>query len=280
MDARRLRRAAKNGLHRLPAPIRGPVGRMLLRCYEWYVAARTSGEGPVFDNGLAVPPPKLRVRVVGHTNVEQFLTAGQIESEIIRQALARNGAEIEQLESMLDWGCGCGRILRWWKELPQTRIHGSDYDPQLVGWVEQNLPFVSAKVNQLSPPLPFESESFDLVYAISIFTHLDDRLAAEWMREIHRVLAPGGRFFFTTHGESYRDRLSTVEDAAFESGRSVVQFGSTEGSNLCAAFHPPAWIRSRLLDGFELEELRQAHELDPFERSVLAQDRWLIRKTP
>ena len=280
MDARRLRRAAKDGLNRLPPSIRGRVGRRLLRGYEWYVAARTSREGPVFDGGLAVPPPKLRVRVVGHTNVDQFLTAGRIESEIIRQALARDDAEIGQLASILDWGCGCGRILRWWKDLDRTEISGSDYDPQLVGWVDQNLPFVCAKVNQLSPPLPFESGSFDLVYAISIFTHLDDRLAAEWMREIHRVLAPGGRFFFTTHGESYRDRLSTAEDTAFGNGRSVVQFGSTEGSNLCAAFHPPGWIRSRLLDGFELRELRQAHQLDPFERSVLAQDRWLIRKTP
>lgn len=98
------------------------------------------------------------------------------------------------------------------------------------------------------------------------------------MGEIHRILKPGGLFFFTTHGTTYRTRLATDELSRFDDGESVVQFQSIEGSNLCAAYHPPSWIKARLLADFELLELRETHLLDHSERSALAQDRWLIRR--
>jgi SAM-dependent methyltransferase len=179
---------------------------------------------------------------------------------------------------ILDWGCGCGRIIRWWSDVPDIRVDGCDYNSELVAWVDQNLPFVNASVNQLAPPLPYEPESFDFVYALSVFTHLTDDMAHSWMREIHRVLAPGGLFFFSTHGMSYRDKLAPAETARFDSGIPVVQFSSVEGSNLCAAYHPRQWIESSLLDGFQLIELREPHLLDESERAGLVQDRWLIRK--
>ena len=279
MDARSLRRKAKNGLNRLPAPVRDRVAAASLRGYEWYVAFRSNNDEPEEVEGLPVPPPNLRVKVVGHTDLLLFMIAGKLENDIVREALERSGSGgVDGPKRILDWGCGCGRVLRWWKDMPDVAISGCDYDPQLVEWVDRNLGFASAEVNQLAPPLPYADDSFDFVYAISIFTHLTDDLAIAWMREIKRVLAPGGSFFFTTHGESYRDRLNPEELARFDAGGSVVQFASTEGSNLCAAFSPRSWVESNLLEGFELVELQQHHELDDPENAPLAQDRWLIRK--
>jgi SAM-dependent methyltransferase len=279
VDTRNLRRKAKNGLNRLPVPVRDRVAAVSLRGYEWYVAFRSNNDEPEEVDGLPVPPPGLRVKVVGHTDLLLFMIAGKLENDIVRQALERvGGSKGKGPVRVLDWGCGCGRVLRWWKDMPDAEIHGCDYDPQLVEWVDRNLDFAAAEVNELSPPLPYGGESFDFVYAISIFTHLTDELVAAWMREIHRVLAPGGSFFFTTHGESYRDRLNPEELGRFDAGESVVQFASTEGSNLCAAFSPRPWVESRLLEGFELVELQQHHELDDPETAPLAQDRWLIRK--
>jgi cyclopropane fatty-acyl-phospholipid synthase-like methyltransferase len=126
--------------------------------------------------------------------------------------------------------------------------------------------------------LPYESQLFDFLYAISIFTHLSNELAAAWMREIHRVLAADGKAFFTTHGLAYRSNLSTTEARQFDDGYPVVQFSSVEGSNLCAAYHPRRWVEAELLDGFHLIEIREPHQLDRAERSVLAQDRWLVQK--
>ena len=80
-------------------------------------------------------------------------------------------------------------------------------------------------------------------------------IAVDWMGEINRVLSPGGSFFFTTHGESYRDRLGPAELERFDKGESVVQFPSTEGSNLCAAYFPSSWVHARLLDGFDASKV-------------------------
>lgn len=46
------------------------------------------------------------------------------------------------------------------------------------------------------PPLPFSSESFDCVISFQVIEHI--RCDAEFVREIHRVLRPGGRFIVTT----------------------------------------------------------------------------------
>lgn len=279
MEARAVRRALKKCLNKMPAPLRERLSRSLLGGYESYVAAKQSlrERGSVAE-GLPLPPPRLRVAVVGHADPDLFLSEGRGHSEIIRGSLARAGAEVETAARLLDWGCGCGRIVRWWDDLPGTEVHGCDYNPKLAHWVDRNLPFVEARVNDLAPPLPYGGGTFDAVYAISIFTHLTDELARAWMGEIQRVLAPGGHFFFTTHGRSYRDRLSPAEAARFDGGRSVVQFGRDQGSNLCAAYHPGEWVRAHLLDGFELVEVRETHTLTESDRAALNQDRWLLRK--
>lgn len=288
----RLLRLIKNGLIRMPAPVRDLIAPRLFRSYESFVARRQAARerSDVIASGLPVPPPSLRVKVIGTGDMDVFLTSGKRDNEVIRAALARAGVVMTERGSgggprhsqapirILDWGCGCGRIIRWWSDFQDIDIYGCDYNPELVAWVKENLPFVNARVNQLSPPLPYEPGSFDVVYAISVFTHLTNDLAHDWMREVHRVLAPGGRFFFSTHGVAYRDKLATAEKARFDSGTPVVQFSSVEGSNLCAAFHPRQWIEASLLDGFQLVEMREAHLLDEGDRGGLFQDRWLIRK--
>ena len=61
-----------------------------------------------------------------------------------------------------------------------------------------------------------------------------------------RVVTPGGRLLLTTHGERYRERLSEEERRRFDAGELVVRWEDVAGTNLCAAFHPPAWVRERL----------------------------------
>lgn len=46
------------------------------------------------------------------------------------------------------------------------------------------------------PPLPFESESFDYVISFQVIEHIKEDL--EFVREIHRVLRPGGQVIITT----------------------------------------------------------------------------------
>jgi SAM-dependent methyltransferase len=272
-------RTVKNLLSRAPAPIRDRAGRALLRGYESYLSRRGArDEAPSEHNGLPVPPAKLRVLIAGDSDLERFLVSGERENRIVRDTVERAGRPVSELGAILDWGCGCGRVTRWWSDLDDVAVTACDYNAELVGWVGTNLPFVTARRNELEPPLPVADESQDLVYAFSVLTHLPDDLALAWMAEIRRVLRPGGLFFFTTHGEACRDRVTPEEAQALARGESVVQFSGIAGTNLCAAYHPRAFVETRLADGFEVVEAVEAHLGGADLETGMVQDRYLLRR--
>ena len=224
------------------------------RVYERLRSLRGSEEGEVDAGGLPVPPPRLRVEVAGTPGLEWFLDSGRQQAEIISTAAERNGAPLGSVGALLDFGCGCGRVLRHWAELERPEIFGSDYNAGLAAWCAANLPFVTASVNQLAPPLGYEDGQFGLVYAISVFTHLPHDLERAWIDELSRITAPGGLLLLTTHGDSYADRLDENERATYDSGDAVVRWPSVAGSNLCTTFHPEPYVRERLAPELELLE--------------------------
>ena len=94
---------------------------------------------------------------------------------------------------MLDFGCGAGRTLRHF--LPEAaggaEIWGADIDEPSIDWISRNLcPPLHAIRCEAEPPLPFADGRFDLIWALSVFTHLVSPM--RWLAELHRVLAPGG----------------------------------------------------------------------------------------
>ena len=115
-------------------------------------------------------------------------------------------------------------------------------------------------MNELTPPLPYDDSSFDLVYAFSVMTHLSEELQRAWVQECRRVLKPGGYFVFSTLGEYFvsRDRLTDDERRSFERGKLVVLYERSAGTSLCSAYHPPEYVRRELADGFDVVAFRPA----------------------
>jgi SAM-dependent methyltransferase len=224
------------------------------RAYERVRSVHGPGAGEIDAGGLPVPPPRLRVEVAGTPGLEWFLESGRRQAGIIRAAAERNGAPLETTGRLLDFGCGCGRVLRHWAAL-DSEVHGSDYNERLVGWCAAHLPFVRASLNRLRPPLLYEDGMFGLVYAISVFTHLPGDLERGWIEELSRITAPGGLILLTTHGDSYADRLDADERARYDSGEPVVRWPTVAGSNLCTTFHPEPYVRTQFAPDLELLEL-------------------------
>lgn len=228
------------------------------RALERARAIRGGQRGAPVRDGLALPPTLLRVRVAGDADPQAFLRGGALGAEIIRATVeAHLEGGMGRLRAVLDFGCGCGRIARHWAGLDGPELFGCDYNPELVDWCSRNLPFLNAESNGPSPPLPYPPERFDLVYAISVFTHLSERKQADWMEELRRVLEPGGMLLFTTKGDSHAHHLTKpggpgVDD--YRAGRLVVTDVEAEGLNLCAAYHPHEWVVREMLDGFDLLE--------------------------
>ena len=113
----------------------------------------------------------LIVRVAGTPDVSWFLDSGRLAAESIGETLERAGTGIEAMTSILDFGCGCGRVVRHWSRF-DVRVSGSDLSGAAIDWCRENLPFARFETNGLSPPLAFAHDSFDLAYALSVLTHL------------------------------------------------------------------------------------------------------------
>jgi len=76
------------------------------------------------------------------------------------------------------------------------QVTAADFEPSY--WIDENLlPFQTAQVDCDGPALPFEDASFDAVVFTEIFEHLHVNLNFT-MKEILRVLRPGGFLYLTT----------------------------------------------------------------------------------
>jgi SAM-dependent methyltransferase len=104
---------------------------------------------------------------------------------------------------ILDFGCGVGAFVRRMQEFSPT-VYGFDVDPESVARGTEEVLGLALAVGE---HLPYKDGSFDVVLMHEVLEHVDDDLAT--LREVKRVLAPGGRavvfcpnrlYPFETHG--------------------------------------------------------------------------------
>jgi len=227
--------------------------RLLLpaeRLREGWLSLRVHEQEAVGADGLPVPPGRLRLLVDGRTgDANAFLRLGAQMCDSIQAAAAGAGAPVGRMGAILDFGCGCGRVARHWP-LDGPEVYGCDYNPDLVAWCTANLPNLRATRNQLAPPTPYVTGSFDLIYALSVFSHLDEVLQRGWLNEFRRLLRPGGLLVLSVLGERMRHRLSVEEQQRFDCGEMVVQRPRMAGRNLCTVYHPRPYVEEELLASF------------------------------
>jgi SAM-dependent methyltransferase len=161
-----------------------------------------------------LPPPMLRFRVSESADPRAFAEVGRQSAQNLVACLAAAGWSPAPGMRALDFGCGCGRTLAWLRDLmPGAELDGVDTDAEAIAWCSSNLPWARFAATAPAPPLPFPDATFDMVYAISVFTHLDAAAQAAWLRELGRALKPGGVLLFTVHGEAAWGVLTEADRA-------------------------------------------------------------------
>jgi SAM-dependent methyltransferase len=125
----------------------------------------------------------------------------------------------------------------------------------------------------IKPPLQFESNKFDIVYGISIFTHLSKEMHFAWFTELIRILKPGGLLFLTFHGEVHTFKLSDSEKDLFKKGELVIKANTKEGHRTFGAFHPESFV-IKLIGENEILEHKPGENKD----GKAGQDVWIVRK--
>jgi SAM-dependent methyltransferase len=163
----------------------------------------------------------------------------------LEAALNRNGRSLRNFTSILDFGCGHGRLsqhLCWL--MPDAQLYGCDLDPMGVAEAQRACPRGHFYTNKVTPPLEFEDGQFDLVLCWSVFTNISEWSHQIWLRELARVLQPGGVMLNTTHSHEYLRRISVFSPeslAKFNFQGSIDEFiESGKGFHYVSPPHWPA----------------------------------------
>lgn len=155
-------------------------------------------EDSALDFLRAVPPTSVHAMQRG-----AYWIGDTYSSDMVVASLDEAGLGLAPGMRMLDYGGSSGSLVRVLAAThPDVHFVACDPVASSIEWAKANLarPNLSFEHQQQRPPLPFAANSFDVVSAISIWSHHGFNAAKLWFDEIYRILKPGGALIFSTHG--------------------------------------------------------------------------------
>lgn len=241
--------------------------------YQKFQFRRTNREFKLLNPDVKLPPDYLLYESF-QLNYKKYYSDGLESAGWLADHLSKY-LKLVNL-NILDWGCGPGRIIR---HLPEVTglgcsFYGADYNPKTIDWCKANLKRITFVKNELEAILPFGDNFFDVIYGISVFTHLSEQKHREWAVELFRVLKPGGILFITTQGENFVFKLTEFEKAEFSSENLVVRAKVKEGHRTFSAFQPAGFMKKLFASAGILEHIEEK----PGPGRGIPQDIWIIKK--
>ena len=221
------------------------------------------------------PPVELANRV-GRTvaddgSFEQFDAVGRATCDALLSALPEDWSWTGT--RVLDFGCGVGRTLRHLVGVADgAQLLGCDIDARSIAWVNANLGgSVRGFTSHPWPPLTQPDDSFDLVYAFSVFTHIGDAWSA-WLTELHRVLKPSGLLVASFLGAGVAESLTGEPWDEDRIGMNVLLAHQGWERGGPTVLLSPWWLRAHWGRAFEIVDL-QDHERSGGQGLVVAAPR-------
>jgi SAM-dependent methyltransferase len=208
-----------SGLRRLvPSPLKPSAKAIYHKLFRFNLGVRfwwaDRFDRPRIE--VPVPPALLRYRVSELLSVDRFLQIGESCASLIQERVDDMGIDFANARRVLDFGCGCGRTIGWFLRNYDAEFHGVDVDAEAIDWCNRNLQRGHFLANAPEPPLPYPDEHFDIVYCLSVFTHLNEGMQDSWLAELNRILKPGGVLLLTIFGENARKGLDVEGQRALQ----------------------------------------------------------------
>jgi SAM-dependent methyltransferase len=210
----------------------------------FYATQKDTTEKPLFDNGYVIlkckydgqpepfdfqrcwyfkdprtqgifPDSDRRFRVIGSNDESMFAMGGFTDFKRIEALLKiKFKKSYKDFDSILDWGCGCGRVSRYFVDIPEINFTGADVDLDNISWCNEHLHAGSFFHVPLHPPTSFGDNTFDLIYGISVFTHLSKDVQFSWLKELNRITRRGGIILVSIHGQTTFD-YAQLDDVSY-----------------------------------------------------------------
>jgi len=160
------------------------------------------------------PHDELQLYTVGSSN-EKALRAGFRFYKAVKGYCKLFNRPLQPDSRILDFGCGWGRITRFFfNNVKGENVVGVDVQQDLVKFCRKRMHHGKYYVINPLPPAKLPKNSFDLIFAHSVLSHLEEGVAMEWIKEFARLLKPGGIVVITTWGKTFLDRCEALRNQA------------------------------------------------------------------
>lgn len=214
------------------------------------------------------PPYDLAYDAYGSCSYRDYINSGMSHAELFLGLIKDN---IEAKNPVVcEWGCGPARVLQPMHAIEKSfQLIGTDYNQKTIEWCKRNIPEIHFITNELRPPINIPSDTLDVFFCLSVFTHLSEAMHTVWRDEIVRVLKPGGLFIGTFHGTKTQHVLLPDEQKKFQRDEIVVRGNIKEGKKHFLAYHSDGFVRKFLQDFTTVTKI---------ETSVMQQSVWYAKK--
>ena len=182
---------------------------------------------------IPLPPDEYMRLVCGTHHADVAANFERVGADLVMRL--RSLQMVNAGATVLDVGCGCGRLARQLLALPIASYTGFDRHPGMIAWAAAHLidpRFIFLHVDVISgysvedgevgtiPPtafvFPFPNNTFTDIIAASVLTHINLVDGESYLHQMARVLIPGGKIFCTVALTP-----TTIEHSPWDAGYSL-----------------------------------------------------------
>jgi SAM-dependent methyltransferase len=166
---------------------------------------------PTLRNILpTMPEEDVQLRFTGDKG-DAVMSDGFATYRLFRNLYEHHVGPIAHCENILDFGCGWGRIIRFFlKDIEPSRLLGVDPVEEMVALCkQQNRWCVFERIPNV-PPSHLKENTFEWIYSFSVFSHLSEEMHNKVLAELSRLLKPGGLLVVTTRGREFIEACAAM----------------------------------------------------------------------
>ncbi|APV49653.1 hypothetical protein BWI17_08160 [Betaproteobacteria bacterium GR16-43] len=169
-------------------------------------------------------PKIVDANILVHTKMAATYNKNEPHFKPENQAVVRKHLEALRAKTgpkLLDVGCGTGFVINLAKDL-FGEIHGVDITQAMLDQVDKSGGNITLH-RSVAEKTPFADNTFDAASAYSFIHHLTDY--AEVLKEVHRVLKPGGAFYIDLDPNKlfWQAMAAAEKSAALDKPSDIVQ---------------------------------------------------------
>ena len=182
---------------------------------------------------------------LGKNPVREYLSDGWRTLSELLLLMDAVGKPLTTARSVLEFAAGFGRFTRHLARAIPGRVTVSDIHPGSVEFQREQFG-VDGFYSTHDPAALEIPERYDLVFVLSMFTHLPPAMWGPWMRKLYCAVKPGGHLVFTVHNESLAAHFSQEYGPDGTLFMTSSESRELEGAQYGTTFATRAWVEAEV----------------------------------